>query len=78
MNAKIFVQRRYFWGSAGRSPAFDISHNLLTAARGRGDVCPDNAAAKRNQLRHFPPRRFAKVQRMARVVIEEQFVSFIC
>ena len=24
------------------------------------------------------PRSFAKVQRMARVVIEEQFVSFIC
>jgi len=26
---------------------------------------------------HFP-RSFAKLQRMARVVIEEQFVSFIC
>jgi hypothetical protein len=24
------------------------------------------------------PRSFSKVQRMARVVIEEQFVSFIC
>ena len=24
------------------------------------------------------PRSFAKVQRLARVVIEEQFVSFIC
>ena len=24
------------------------------------------------------PRSFAKLQRMARVVIEEQFVSFIC
>jgi hypothetical protein len=24
------------------------------------------------------PRSFAKVQRMAQVVIEEQFVSFIC
>jgi hypothetical protein len=40
-------------------------------------VCPDSAATQRNQLRHFS-RSFAKVQRMARVVIEEQFVSFIC
>ena len=34
-------------------------------------IAPDKLAAA------FP-RSFAKVQRMARVVIEEQFVSFIC
>jgi hypothetical protein len=37
---------------------------------------PANAATK-NSAAIFR-RSFAKVQRMARVVIEEQFVSFIC
>jgi hypothetical protein len=37
---------------------------------------PANAATKNNAA--IFRRSFAKVQRMARVVIEEQFVSFIC
>ena len=36
-----------------------------------------NACALHKAAAAFP-RSFAKVQRMARVVIEEQFVSFIC
>jgi hypothetical protein len=37
---------------------------------------PANLPSKTNAA--IFPRSFAKVQRMARVVIEEQFVSFIC
>jgi hypothetical protein len=33
---------------------------------------------RKNSAAAIFPRSFAKVQRMARVVIEEQFVSFIC
>jgi hypothetical protein len=37
---------------------------------------PANPATKTSAA--IFPRSFAKVQRMARIVIEEQFVSFIC
>jgi len=39
----VFCPTPVFFSVSHRSPAFDISHNLLTAARGRGEVCPDSA-----------------------------------